>query len=350
MKKRLIILTVTAIILSIISFSSVSGAENSFAVYCKKGFVFTDSFYYTASCGSDADTGLYTISENSQAVFLAKDRSAEINVSGPALIEITEEGFWVKEGVASVRTFSDGTTVYTGTETALISSGTKIALRVDDYGNTFNYCTKGTALLTARLDGGEYTLSDNGYIAVSVKKGIRIPDSVKQKDIEKYGIVYSDAFQSQLLTPQNGKSKIKEIVAGYNGENVFISEEKTNAVYKIKNGSGADISAVLYVESNINNAKLLAYNSEQELIQKSSNANGALMPNVHVTNSADGYVYLIITSDISDTLKLYSDPYSDIYSMSFETIKKMLPIAGAALAAFIIYELIRRKVSKRPVK
>lgn len=348
MKKILIFVIISIFAMQLLIMPSFADVEydDVYMLICKKGICFTQFHVMRQDDFCSLD---------SQHIVTASDSSSMI-ISDFACIDIAPDTrmkaggrIMLEEGSVGIQCVNNEFQLETPTEIVYAHEGTKAAVHVDDYGNAFNYCIEGSVRLVSKKDNEEITLNAGEYIAITVKKGIRILKEVKSDDVDKLNIDFT-ALDGDIMNMLSGKNQAKEIgVIEYAFDSEGnIAEISTNSVYKVVNVSDDYISRVLYIDCDLEDAEIAVYDSDFNLVGKNSRKIGTLKPNVHIEGDADSEFYICIMSGKDANYYLSNEKYVSVYDRAFDLIKKILLPACIAMIIFIIYALIKNKTKKKP--
>lgn len=347
MKKRLIILAIlTAFILTAYTKASAFTDETQYKLVCTKGVCITYDTAVYAGEYKNIKSERFTSAQDSYAVLIGADI---IDIAPGTSVDVDDsDGLFLREGVIGIQPQKGDTEVHTKTERAYISADGKAVIRVDDYGNAFNYCIKGTLRLVSTDDGKDVSIDEGEYVAVTVKRGIKTAKKYAESDIVKTGIIFTESIDdAEMGKTEALKTDIIEYDFGTEGS---VCSIKTNTVCKFKNTAEDTVSAILYLSCGVNDAGLTIYNQNLELLSKSSLISGSAKPNVRITSNSGSEFYVYVSSANEAEYTLFSQKYISVYQRAFNILKKLALPAVAALLVFFIYGIFKdgKKPSKKP--
>lgn len=347
MKKRLIILAIlTAFILTAYTKASAFTDETQYKLVCTKGVCITYDTAVYAGEYKNIKSERFTSAQDSYAVLIGADI---IDIAPGTSVDVDDsDGLFLREGVIGIQPQKGDAEVHTKTERAYISADGKAVIKVDDYGNAFNYCIKGTLRLVSTDDGNDISINEGEYVAVTVKRGIKTVKKYAESDIAKTGIIFTESIDdAEMGKTEALKTDIVEYDFGTEGS---VCSIKTNTVCKFKNTAEDTVSAILYLNCGVNDAGLTIYNQNLELLSKSSHISGSSKPNVRITSDSESEFYVYVSSANEAEHTLFSQKYISVYQRAFNILKKLALPAVAALLVFFIYGIFkdRKKPSKKP--
>lgn len=335
--KKAVLLLVSILIFSFGALGANAQADTEYTLICKKGMCFTeDTMISAGEYHAFAEEKSFITAKNSTAVIQLKTGIVDI---APYTRMTAGETLTLSEGAVGIVSNNGITAIQTPTETAYVSDGGKAAVRVDDYGNAFNYCIKGELKLVSTADKNEITLKEGEYIAVTVKRGIRILKDFSESDINEMNIEFTDPDTDISAGKTNAETMpVIEYDFGIDGE---VSSLATNTVYHFKNISEDTVTRILYLNNGTDGVGFEIYNSALELIAEV--AMGSSKSNTRITSDAQSEFYIYIYGTDGTQRKLFNERYISIYERSFNILKTLALPAVVAIVIFIIYGLIKSK-------
>lgn len=353
MKRLYITLIVLLVSFVPCSMSAVAEEEKEAdnVIVCEKGVVVSPIYQVKEKEYCRSEDGSYCVLDRSYAKMLSA--GGIISFAPETRFNIIENNVNLLMGAIGIESGKNEIVIQTGTEAAYVGVDSRIAIRVDSYGNAFNYCLKGSVRLVSTSDNNETTLNEGEYIAITVKRGIRILKPVKQSEIDEMDIKFiSGTISEYICNVTQGMNMASEYdVIEYDfAENSKIGEFKTNKVYKIVNISDRKIEHIFLADCGIDKVSLTLISSNFYISEKSKTKMGTLHPNVTLKTESDDVLYLYLYSNELDTVALYSERYISIYEHSFNTMKKMLPPICIAILLFIVYSIVKKLFIKNKNK
>lgn len=316
-----------------------------YKLICTKGMLLTEDHSLSAGKAAAVEDIDFALCPNSYAVL--QSDSGLVDIAQKTWVTL-KDGIYVKEGVVAVDAMNDDIYVETGTQKATVKKGSRLTVRVDDYGNAFNYCTSGSATLYSKLNDREMTLNGGEYIAVTVKRGFRKLKETSDDDVKKLGIVFAEESELSDIAICDF-DEINGIICDFSHDG-DIAKLGTNRAYLLTPEEGTVISShTLYLDCDDNAAVLCVYDTKLNLVANSLDEPRANKPNVTVLSGDEGEKYIVCAySQNDEEYSLGQIKYESTLDKVFDMAKSfVLPIL-AALALFAIYEIIGSKVKKRP--
>jgi len=319
---------------------------NNYTVSCTKGMVISDDGYLPYGCGItlDEDTKLI-VCPGSRAVLQNGKAQGFVSAFGDTRITVGKL-VYVDEGLIAIVTYDDEINVETGTQTACIAPRSMVVVRVDDYGNAFNYCVEGNVELYSKLNKTEMTLNASEYIAVTVKRGFRILKETSLEQIKEIGADFDEVtIDIEVIDDFVDYGEISSDLAD-EGE---IAKVNNNTAYLLKHSDGGHVNGVFFVDCPQGDAVLSVYGTGMNKIGSSYLAPNSNMPNVTVVAEKEDERYIVcVYSSKKDELTLKRNKYHGMLDQFFGIFKRFaIPFAGAVVM-FVIYEYVIKRFIKRP--
>ncbi len=308
-------------------------------VYTKNGTVIADGVFINDGCSYTVNKGCFTTSARGNAVI--DYAGAVIDTVSLTRMEMGDE-LTLLEGVIGVNAQSGDVKLATGTELAYIKSGARVMIRVDDYGNAFNYCLEGSVKLVSKVSEREITLNKGEYVAVTVKRQIREMRTFDDDEINEMGV----SFTSKLPEAEPLNAPNIEVFEDDFSDDGILGSINTNRVYKIKSASEYPVARVFYLDCDIKSADIEIYGADMELIAENSRSAGNLKPNVKAEGEADAEFYIYIRSVSDAEYDLYQERHISFYEKTFNSFKKLFIPALIAAACFIVWIIVKSRFSK----
>ncbi len=348
-----IISSLVIVLLFLFAFSFDSGAcaqtSSSFRLYSTERFALSTEAVIKEGHYVDFSSGKYLIPSEAAAVVIGEADDSVIDAaSGTVLLFTQDEAVYLEEGIIGISAYCDATVITTRTETVNIAEDSRFIIKVDDYGNAFNYCIKGSAVLKCIKTGDEVTLHAGEYIAITVKGNLRKLRTHTENEINELGVSFTSIDTLAHYTQQT-ESVIK-FENDFSEEGV-LAETPSNSVYFITGTGEFGYSQVLYLSSengDANTGKIVLYDHEFNFIAQSDNKLGTLKPNVRVQGEKNTSFYVCVYGPTDTSFSLCNSRYISIYEKSFELFKKLIPLVLLVLVVFVIYSLISSKFLKKP--
>lgn len=340
--KKAVLLLVTILIFSIGTIGANAQADIEYTLVCKKGMCFTaDTMISAGEYYAFTEEKNFITARNSTAVILLETGIVDI---APYTRMESGKTLTLLEGAVGIESKNGIIEIQTPTETAYVSDAGKAAVRVDDYGNAFNYCIEGELRLVSTADKNEITLKEGEYIAVTVKRGIRILKNFNESDINEMNIEFTDSDVNIF----EGKTQAETMpVIEYDFSNDGeVSSLMTNTVYQFKNVSEDTVTRILYLNNGTDGAGFEIYNSSLELIAEV--AMGSSKSNTRITSDSQSEFYIYIYGTDGAQRKLFNERYISIYERSFNILKTLALPAVVAIVIFVIYGVIKNKRDTKP--
>lgn len=319
----------------------------NYKLICTKGMLLTDEYSLSAGKAAIVEDIDFALCPNSYAV-LHSD-SGLVDIAQKSWVTLKEDGtLYVKEGVVAFDAINNDIYVETGTQKATVKKGSRLTVRVDDYGNAFNYCTSGSATLYSKLNDREMILNSGEYIAVTVKRGFRKLKEISDDDVKKLGIVFAEENELSNIAICDF-DEINGIMCDFTRDG-DIAKLSSGRAYLLTPEEGTVISShTMYLDCDDNAAVLCVYDTKLNLIANSLDETRANKPNVTVLSGDDDEKYIVCAYSQNEAeYSLRQIKYESTLDKVFDMAKSfVLPIL-AALVLFAIYEIVGSKVKKKP--
>lgn len=317
----------------------------NYKLICNKGMLFTDKSSLSAGNAVEVEDARFALCPRSYAV-LQSDMGI-VNIVESSRIGIKGGILYVEEGIIAVDALNGEINIETGTQRAQIPVGSRLTVRVDDYGNAFNYCTKGSVTLYSKLNDSKMTLNSGEYIAVTVKRGFRILKETSDEDVSLLGVVF--VSENELSGINVGSYDAMESIVGNFAQDGDIAGVASNRAYLLTAEEGTAVMAhTLYLECANNDAVLCVYDTKLNLIASSLDEKRANKPNVTVKSESNGGYIVCVYSDNATEYQLKQIRHETTVDMVFNMLKRgILPVC-VALVLFAIYGIVETKRKKKP--
>lgn len=342
MIKRLLALFLTALFVCFSVPLAMAEEQLTADIVCTKGMIVSADTFMSKGAGESLGGKTYAVCPSSYGVIRLD--GGIVDVAASTWVDCTN-GVFLKEGVVAVNATSGEVMVETGTQRAYIPQGSRLAIRVDDYGNAFNYCTEGAIRLFSKKNNSEMTLNAGEYIAVTVKRGFRVLDTITEEDVTKMGIGFTDAEDLPLQV--NASQPVGALEADFSKEGE-ISKINSNSAFVISNTANKPWESIVYADCSVERAVLCVYNTELGLVGSSTSVKTAVKPNVTLLGENENKYIVCVFSNEQAEYSFMNQKYVSSFGKFFDGLKKMAIPFAVALAIFFCYELISRKVTKKP--
>lgn len=334
------------VIVFMFPFNAANAQESeSYKLACCKGMLFTTEYSLSAGKAIDVFDVCFELCPASYAVL--QNNNGIVNVAESTLIDIKDGSIYVKEGIIAIDAINGDVYAETGTEKVQVKKGSRLTVRVDDYGNAFNYCTNGSAILYSKLNDKEMTLNSGEYIAVTVKRGFRILKETNNEEVEALGIVF--ATEDEVNSIEYSDFCAIDNIVGDFSQDGDIAKVVSNRVYFLTAQEGTTVSLhTLYLECDNEEAILCVYDKELNIVASSLDEKLANKPNVTVkTENSDGYIVCIYSD--KDTEYFFKQvKYESTVDKVIAMLKRIALPACVALVLFAIYGVVETKIKKKP--
>lgn len=348
--KRCINIVIEVLLFAIIcTFSVTTVAHAQDDVYvegkliCTEGMLFTKEYSLSKGCATATKESSFVVCPDSSAVL--QNDCGIVNIAESTRLDI-KDVIYVKEGIIAVDALTGEFNIETGTQKAVVPAGSRLTIRVDDYGNAFNYCTRGSVELYSKLNDSKMTLNSGEYIAVTVKRGFRILKPTSDGDVANLGINFAKAEDlDRKFDEGHGIMGIKCDFL----QDGDIADIESNGIYLLESDNGSIVSHTVYLDCDNDEAILCVYDTELNLIASSINEKRANKPNVTILSEDSGKEYILCVYSKND--KVYSlkqIKYESMLDKGFDMVKSFAIPVFAALILFVIYGIVESKVKKKP--
>lgn len=255
----------------------------------------------------------------------------------------SEGGLTLREGVVGIDYQSGNTVLETPTEIVEFLEPGRLIVRVDDYGNAFNYCLEGSVSLFGRASEETVTIQAGQYVAVTVKRDIKSVSEYDAEDIDELNVDFT-ALKAETAADDAALQEMRSLDVVFGTEDT-ICDISRGEIVKITATSG--IAHDVFVECDDEDAEIVIYDSEFQLIRSSLKSRGALKPYVYVSGESESVFYVQLAESKEDSLSLRYKESKSIYVRSIELVKSWgIPIL-VALAAFLIFYFVTSKFRKK---
>lgn len=339
MRKRFMAALLTLLFVSTVYITASAETEAAeYKLLCTRGACITSSSVLYEGEYRTAVNERFVTTSDSHAVLMGDTHI--IDIASGARIN-AEKNIFLELGVIGVQAVSDESVLYTGTEEAHLSAGGRAVIRVDDYGNTFNYCLKGELKLISTENKKSITLNEGEYVAVTVKRAIRDVRGFEQSDIDKLSISFTE--RNSCTTDDKTEALPIDTVEHDLSEYGAVRETENDTIFKLVNTSAEAVNGIFYVGGGRCNFEV--YNSE---LEKIGGGNQSKDVNIMANTGDEFYVY--IHSDDGTARMLYNKKYVSVYERAFELLKELALPAIVALAAFAVYVVLKehKKNARKP--
>lgn len=347
MKRCISVLFTVLLCILVCSFSvdSANAQDNvGNKLICLKGMVITNEYSLSKCCATEIKEASIVVCPDSCAVL--QSDCGMVNITESTWVDI-KDGVYVKEGIVAVDALYGEINIETGTQKAVVSPGGRLTVRVDDYGNAFNYCTGGSVELYSKLNDSSMTLNSGEYIAVTVKRGFRKLKDTSDEDVAQLGVIFTE-FED-LNRNFEDCCEIIGIKSDFSQDG-DIESIKSNRMYLLESSDGSAIpSRTVYLDCNNDEAVLCVYDTNLNLIASSLNEKRANKPNVTILSDDKSSQYILCVysqNDVAYSLKQIK--YESILDKCFDMVKSFAIPVLAALVLFAIYGIAESKVKKKP--
>ena len=329
------------------------GTEPQFSVNADKGTAILNTAEGTKTLSEGLaglwSYGLLWLPEDGSASVLIEGGGADIRMALTAQTRISrsEGGITLREGTVGIDHRSGVIFMETPTEMIEFDGPAKLIVRVDDYGNAFNYCTEGSVTLRGRASNETVTIGAGEYVAVTVKKDIKTVSAYKEKDVQELNVDFA------ALSPTAG---IEAAFAPISVTEIDEELEESGVLCTLMRGEMLQISTKvllaedLFVECGPKEAELALYNGEGKLLASSDKSSLARNPYVNVESKADTAFFVQLVRAPEEEMALHYFRHQSIYTRSLDLVRSWgIPLA-AALVLFLIYSGISSRLKKKKAK
>lgn len=255
----------------------------------------------------------------------------------------SEGGLTLREGVVGIAYHSGDTVLETPTEIVEFLEPSRLIIKVDDYGNAFNYCLEGSVSLIGRASQETVTIKAGEYVAVTVKKDIKTVSEYDAEDIDELNVDFA-ALSTKTAVDDAALQEMRSLEVVFGSEDT-ICDISRGEIVKITAASG--IAHDIFVECDDEDAEIVIYDSDFQLIQTSLKSKRALKPYVYISGESESTFYVQLAESKEDSLSLRYKESKSIYVRSIELVKSWgIPIL-VALAVFLIFYFVTSKLRKK---
>ena len=318
----------------------------AYTISCVKGMVIKESGYLPFGYGiTPSEDIALVVCSGSRAVLQKGEDQGFVNVFGDTRITVGQS-IYVDEGLIAIVTYDNEISLETGTQTACIAPESMVVVRVDDYGNAFNYCVEGNVELYSKLNKTTMTLNTSEYIAVTVKRGFRILKETSLEQIKELGADFDEVIVDiEAIDDFVGYG---EIASDFSAEGE-IAKVTDNTAYVLRHSDGSFVTGVLFVDCPQGDAVLSVYDTRLSKVGSSYLAPNSNMPNVTVVAEKEDERYIVcVYFSKKDELTLKRNEYQGMVGQVFGIFRRFaIPLVGA-IVMFVIYEYIIKRFIKRP--
>ncbi len=340
--KKIIFAALCAVMLLSLCGTGLAQTSNSDVIQCTRGMMLTADFTASASDAVSVAQRKYVVCADSYCIMKLQGGFADIG-------ELTQfdigESLFLKEGVIAFQAGGSELQMETATQKAYIHPDAKLAVRVDDYGNAFNYCLEGSVKLYSKLDDDSMTINAGEYIAVTVKRGFRKLKLITIDDITDMGVSFSasGAVFCDVTEPES----IGEISSDFKHDGK-IADIDTNKAYWLEHSENGYISHLIYAGCNANEAIMCIYDSELNLVGSSHKDKSALRPNVKLESEKNSRYIVCVYNSKAANLELMQEKTMSLVDRAVGIVKRFAIPFLFAIVAFGIYCLADTKSKKKP--
>lgn len=338
MAKRFMAVLLMILFMSTLYTEANAEVDNTeYMLLCNSGVCITSDAAVMENEYKSIGNDRFVTAKNSYAVLIG---AGIIDIAPETRMNI-DETILLEEGAVGIQSEAEETMLSTGTEQAYVSAYGKALIKVDDYGNTFNYCINGELKLISTENNKSVILNEGEYVAVTVKRAIRDVRAFEQSEADKLSVRFTE-LKNGLPSTAKAASMLAVEEYDFNADGA-VCKMNANTVRKFINASDNEVSRLLRFGGNDCNFEI--YNSKMELIGE-----GASGGKVHIVSSAGSEFYVYMYADTDEMYTLYNDRYISVYERAFGILKELALPAVAALAVLVVYTLIRerRKNTSKP--
>lgn len=328
-----------------VNFANAQETQN-FKLFCIDGMVLTEEYSLCEGSALDIENELrFAVCPNSYAVLY--NECGIVNISDTTWVNLGDK-IYVEEGIVAVDALNGEIVVETETQLAFVSVGSRLTVRVDDYGNAFNYCTKGSVELYSKRNDEKMTLVSGEYIAITVKRGFRILKETNEDDVANLGVKF---IETSVLEGNFGFKCEIEGISGNFAQDGDIGAVTSNRAYLLTGSDNTEVrSHTLYLECNNDEAIICVYDKDLNFIASSTNEKRANKPNVSVLpENTEGNEFIVCVYSKSDAVYMLKQiKYESVVDKGLGMLKSFILPVCIALVLFAIYGIVESKVKKKP--
>lgn len=336
-----------SLLLSVFSVDFANAQENqNFKLFCINGMVLTEEYSLSEDCAIEIDNNLrFAVCPNSYAAL--RNECGIVNISDATWINVGDN-IYVEEGIIAVDALSGKIIVETETQMAFVCAGSRLTVRVDDYGNAFNYCTEGSVELYSKRNDESMTLVGGEYIAVTVKRGFRILKETNDDEVANLGVKFIE--DNELESNFGSECEIKGISGNF-AQDGDIATVGSNRAYLLTGSDNTQVkSHTVYLECNNDEAVICVYDKDLNFVASSTNEKRANKPNVTILpedTESNEFIVCVYSERNTDYL-LKQIKYESVVDKGFNMLKSFVLPVCVALVLFGIYGIAESKKKKKP--